>query len=166
MKSILVARLFLLAAVSLGIGSLRAEKPFESDSLGNLRLGQPATTITKSLGKPARKGQDVEWEAIGAWGQEWQFPKQGLTLAMSSEKKGGAKTVLSITAEAPCKLATSRGIRIGSTEADVAKAYRDVQDKEDSEPGKLFVAGSLYGGVMFHLAEGKVVKIFIGASAE
>jgi hypothetical protein len=166
MKSISCAHLLLLAALCLGIGPLRAEKMFEGDSLGSLKLGQKAAAVIETLGKPASKGKDVEWEAIGEWVQEWHFPKQGLTLAMSSEKKGGAKTILSITAEAPCELATSRGIKIGSTEAALAKAYRDVQDKEAGEPGKLFVAGSVYGGVMFHLEDGKVAQIFIGAAAE
>jgi hypothetical protein len=160
------ALLFLLVTFCMAVGSLRAEKPFEGDTLGNLRLGQSAEAVIKALGKPASKGKDVEWEAIGEWVQEWHFPKQGLTLAMSSEKKGGAKTILSITAESPCQLATSRGIQIGSTEAKVEKAYRDVQNKEDGEPGKLFVAGSIYGGAMFHLKEGKVAQIFIGAAAE
>ncbi|HEY8900285.1 MAG TPA: hypothetical protein VIM61_07725 [Chthoniobacterales bacterium] len=156
----------LLATFCMAVGSLRAEKPFEGDSLGNLKLGQSAADVAKALGKPASKGKDVEWEAIGEWVQEWHFPKQGLTLAMNSEKKGGAKTILSITAGSPCQLATSRGIQIGSPEAKVAKAYHDVQNKEEGEPGKLFVAGSVYGGVMFHLAAGKVVQIFIGAAAE
>jgi hypothetical protein len=164
MKSIL--HCLLLATFCLGIGSLRAQKVLENESLGTLKLGQGTDAIVKALGKPASKGKDVEWEAIGEWVQEWHFPKQGLTLAMTSEKKGGAKTILSITAESPCQLATSRGIQIGSTEAKVAKAYRDVQNKEEGEPGKLFVAGSVYGGVMFHLAGGKVIQIFIGAAAE
>ncbi len=97
MKSVL---LLLLATFCMAVGSLRAEKPFEGDSLGSLELGQSAEAVTKALGKPASKGKDVEWEAIGEWVQEWHFPKQGLTLAMNSEKKGGAKTILSITAEA------------------------------------------------------------------
>jgi hypothetical protein len=163
MKSILS---LLLVTFCMAVGSLRAEKMFEDDSLGSLKLDQGADAVIEALGKPASKGKDVEWEAIGEWVQEWRYPKQGLTLAMTSEKKGGAKTILSITAESPCQLATSRGIQIGSTEAKVAKAYRDVQNKEEGEPGKLFVAGSVYGGAMFHLEGGKVTKIFIGAAAE
>lgn len=166
MKMILRLHLLVLATLSLGAGSLRAEKMFEGDSLGSLKLGQSAEAVTKVLGKPASKGKEVHWEAIGEWVQEWHFPKQGLTLAMNSEKKGGPKTILNVTAEAPCKLATARGIQIGSTEAEVAKAYRAVQNKEESEPGKLFVAGSVYGGVLFHLEAGKVIQIFIGAAAE
>jgi hypothetical protein len=156
----------LLVTFCMAVGSLRAEKMFEGDSLGTLKLRQGEGAVIKALGKPQSKGKDVEWEAIGEWVQEWHFPKQGLTLAMTSEKKGGAKTILNITAESPCQLATSRGIQIGSPEAKVAKAYRDVQNKEEGESGKLFVAGSIYGGVMFHLKEGKVVQIFIGAAAE
>jgi len=156
----------LLATFCIAAGSLRAENMFEGDSLGTLKLRQGEETVIKALGKPAAKGKDVEWEAIGEWVQEWRYPKQGLTLAMTSEKKGGAKTLLSITAESPCQLLTSRGIQIGNTEAKVAKAYRDVQNKEEGEPGKLFVAGSVYGGAMFHLKDGKVVQIFIGAAAE
>ncbi len=94
------------------------------------------------------------------------FPGTGAHASDELGEKGGAKTILNITAEAPCKLATSRGIQIGSTEEALAKSYRDVQNKEASEPGKFFVAGSLYGGVMFHLEDGKVAQIFIGAAAE
>lgn len=166
MTPVLRASLGLLVILGLGVTSLHAETMFENETLGSLKIGQSAEAVTKVLGKPRSKGKDVEWEAIGEWVQEWHFPKQGLTLAMNSAKKGGAKTILNITAEAPCELATSRGIKIGSPEAAVAKAYRDVQNKEEGEAGKLFVAGSVYGGVMFHLEAGKVVQIFIGAAAE
>ena len=71
-----------------------------------------------------------------------------------------------ITAVAPSKLATARGITIGSTEDAVKKAYGSVRDKENSEAGKTFVAGSIYGGVIFRFEGGKVSEIFIGASAE
>jgi len=164
MKKILPLLLF--ATLGLGIGPLRAEKMFEGESLGKLKLGQGADAVSKFLCKPDSRGKEVFWEAIGVWVQDWRFPKQGLTLAMSSQKKGGSKTIFSITAEAPCKLATSRGIMIGSTEADLAKAYRDVRNKEASTPGKIFVAGSVYGGAIFNLKDGKVVQIFIGAAAE
>ncbi len=162
MKSILPLFAFIFC---LGAGPLCAEKLFENDSLGRIQLGQGADVVDRLLGKPKSKGKEVYWEAIGEWVQEWNFPKLGLTLAMSSEKKDGAKAVFSITAEAPCKLATSRGIKIGSAEADL-KAYRDVRNKEESTPGKTFVAGSVYGGTIFALKDGKVAQIFIGAAAE
>ena len=156
-----------ILGAAFGCSALGAEEtPLENESLGKLKLGQKAAEVTTLIGKPESKGKDTEWGATGEWVQEWTFKKQGLTLNLASEKKGGAKTVLMITAEAPCSLATKRGIRIGSTSAEVTKAYGDVQDKEQSEAGKTFVAGSVYGGVIFSFTGGKVSQIFIGAAAE
>lgn len=138
----------------------------ENEALGKIKLGRKAGELVALIGKPDSKGKETEWDAIGEWVQEWRFKAQGLTLHMGSEAKGGAKSVLTITAEAPSKLATARGIRIGSTIAEVTKAYGKVQDKEGSEPGKTFVAGSVYGGVIFTFTGGKVSRIFIGAAAE
>ncbi len=156
-----------LLIVGVLAGPLRAEEDISAkESLGGLALGKKQDEVIKLLGKPASKGKDVEWEAIGEWVQEWEFPDQGISLNMASEKKGGAKTVLTITAGPKWALATKRGIRIGSTEAAVRKAYGSVEDKEASEAGKSFVAGSVYGGVIFSFEKGKVTGIFIGAAAE
>ncbi len=138
----------------------------DKEALGKIKLGQKAAEVTALIGKPDSKGKDVEWDAIGEWVQEWSFKAQGLTLNMASKSKAGAKTVLTITAAAPSKLATARGVHIGSTIAEVTKAYGKVQDKEQSVPGKTFVAGSVYGGVIFTFTGGKVSHIFIGAAAE
>lgn len=138
----------------------------ENEALGKIKLGRKAADLAGLLSKPDSTGKDSKWEATGEWVQEWRFKSQGLILNMASESKGGAKTVLTITAEAPSKLATARGIHIGSTIAEVTKAYGKVQDKEGSEPGKTFVAGSVYGGVIFTFTGGKVSRIFIGAAAE
>lgn len=136
------------------------------ESLGTLRLGLTGAEVIKVLGKPSGKNKDVMWEAIGEWVQEWNYPAKGLVLNMASGKKGGAKSTLSISAAAGCSLATARGIRIGSTEAEVRKAYGAVEDRESSVRGESFVAGSLYGGVVFRFEKGRVSEIFIGAAAE
>ena len=39
---------------------------------------------------------------------------KGITMKMSAEKKGGPRTIADITVEAPCRLASARGIRVGS----------------------------------------------------
>jgi hypothetical protein len=135
-------------------------------SLGKLRLGLSGAEVVKLLGKPSSTGKDVMWEAIGEWVQEWNYPAHGLSLNMASGKKGGAKSVFSISAFAGCTLATARGIRIGSNEGEVRKAYGAVEDKESSVRGASFVAGSLYGGVIFRFEKGRVSDIFIGAAAE
>lgn len=157
----------LLLLPLLAFGMLRADDKFlEGEALGKLALGLKVDKVAELIGKPDSKGKDVLWEATGEWVQEWRFDSHGLKLNMASENKGGAKSVISITATRPCKLATARGIQIGSTEAEVLKIYQNVQDKEQSEAGKTFVAGSIYGGVIFTFREGKVTQIFIGAAAE
>lgn len=163
MKSLLL----LLAAVLICTNGLLAEdRLLEGEFLGKITLGQKADQLIALLGKPEGKGKDTLWEATGEWVQEWRFDAQGLKLNMASEAKGGAKQVSSITATSPSKLATARGIQIGSSEAEVRKAYQNVEDKEQSIVGETFVAGSIYGGVIFTFKEGKVVRIFIGAAAE
>ena len=84
---------------------------------------------------------------------------------MVSEKKGGPKTIDSITIASPSKLQTQRGIGIASTEAEVAKAYGQFRNAESSTPER-FVAGSDFGGVIFSFEQGKVSGIFIGAASE
>lgn len=137
-----------------------------SEGLGKLALDQKAGVVLEILGEPKSKGADVLMEATGEWVQEWAFPEQGLMLMMGSTDKGGAKTVWSITADGKCELATERGVRIGSSEAEVKKAYGKVYNAEESRAGETFVAGSVYGGVIFELEKGKVAGIFIGAAAE
>jgi hypothetical protein len=167
MKSItrnLIVAIFALTAFCNASGA--DDKWLENEALGKISLGRKAADLTPLIGTPESKGKESEWDAIGEWVQEWRFKSHGLVLNMSSKSKGGAKSVLTITATAPCKLATARGIHIGSTIADVTKAYGNIQAKEESVPGKTFVAGSVYGGVIFTFTDGKVSKMFIGAAAE
>ena len=111
-------------------------------------------------------GKDTLWEATGDWVQEWRYLSIGLELAMASDKKSGPKRLLSITATQGCTFATKRGISIGSKEAAVNQAYAKDRDKEQSVPGESFIAGSVYGGVIFTFKAGIVTDIFIGAAAE
>ena len=136
------------------------------ESLGSLKLEMSAKDITSLLGKPEKTGKDIEWEALGEFVQQWSWPESGIVAEMVSGKKGGNKKVLMFTAKAPWDKATSKGIRIGSTEAEVRAAYGAYEDKEMSKPGSSFIAGSVYGGLQFTFTKGKVTAVFFGASAE
>lgn len=140
--------------------------PLAGDGLGKLKEGTKAEEVVKLLGKPEKKGEDLMMDATGLWEQEWKYPTQGLRLSMSSTKKGGAKTISTINAIDPCKLATARGIKIGSTAAEVRKAYQGLEDKDGPKSKETIVIGSVYGGIIFSMKAGKVDSIFIGAAAE
>lgn len=168
-RTFLVSLLLTLASVIPAAAEDSAERGFKlmsAESLGGLKLEMTAAEITAALGAPEKKGKDIEWEALGEFVQEWSWPKHGIVAEMVSEKKGGKKKVLMITATAPSDRATAKGIRIGSTESEVEAAYKAHEDRESREHGILFVAGTVYGGLQFHFTKGKVFKIFIGASAE
>lgn len=146
---------------------LRAgEKPIDLEAFGQLVLGQRGEDVLRILGKPGSKGKEENWEAIGQWVQEWKYPAQGLRLNLATAKRGGTQTLLTISASARCGLTTARGIGIGSSESAVRKAYGPLEDKSESKRGETFVAGSIYGGVIFQFKGGKVTEIFIGAAAE
>lgn len=137
-----------------------------SEHFGPLRLGLSQAAVVAQFGKPASKSKEVFEAATGDYVENWSYPSRGLSLHMAGAKKGGAKTVSGITLKAPCKLASARGIRIGSTDNDVRKAYAKKElDKDFTRPG-FIVAGSIYGGIMFTITGGRVTSIFLGAGAE
>lgn len=150
----------------IGSAALAAnEFPYDKEQVGKLHLGLSAKEVKQIVpDQPARGPEDL-WGADGEYHQEWKYPAAGITLGMVSKKKGGPKSIERITLNSPSKLQTQRGIGIGSTEAEVAKAYGPFRNAEDSTPER-FVAGSNFGGVIFDFQQGKVSSIFIGAAAE
>ena len=136
------------------------------ERIGTLRIDLPEREVKKIIHCPLRRGPEQLWGADGAYHQKWEYAGCGITLGMVSEKKGASKSVNSITLVNPGNLSTKRGIRIGSTEQEVMEAYRPYWNKEDSKSFNIFVAGSIYGGLMFDFKNGKVSRIFLGAAAE
>jgi hypothetical protein len=138
----------------------------KGESLGGLRLGLGEKDVLKLLGKPEKQGKLILQAADGAYVQEWEYPSKGIEITMSAgEKKSGAKAVAAFSASPGSSLATKRGIKVGSPASEVRKAYASFENKEDGD-AKCFVAGSIYGGILFHLERGKVSRIFFGAAAE
>jgi hypothetical protein len=137
------------------------------ERIGGLRLGLGEKDVPANIPCKPEKGKEVFQAATGEYVQTWKYSGCGMVLEMSAERKGGAKVVLSITLTSPGKLATGRGVHIGSTEAEVIKVYGRYRDPEGSgEKGIQFVAGSIYDGMIFDFQNGRVVRIFLGAAAE
>lgn len=137
----------------------------KTELLGKLRFEMKASEVVKAYGKATTRGKMENWEGVGLYVQQWDYPELGVELQMAAEKKDGVQTVYMIKATKRCKLSTTHGIHIGSTEKEVVEAYGKLRG-EESEAGKTFIAGSTVGGVIFGIKEGKVVDIFIGAASE
>ena len=136
------------------------------ERIGNLHIDLSEGEVKKTIHCTLKRGPEELWGADGAYHQEWEYVGCGITLGMVSEKKGAPKSIDSITLVSPSILSTKRGILIGSTEQEVMKAYKPYWNREDSEYLKIFVAGSIYGGLMFDFENGKVSRIFLGTAAE
>ena len=138
----------------------------KEERIGDLRIGWSGKDVGKAITCKVKRGPDELWGADGAYHQEWKYAACGITLDMVSEKKGGAKSIGSIAVIKPSRLSTKQGIRIGSSEQEVMKAYKLYWNREDSKAFGQFVAGSIYGGLMFNIKNGRVNSIFLGAAAE
>lgn len=138
----------------------------KSEQIGSLRIELPETEVLKVIPCSLKRGPDTVWGADGLYHQKWDYAACGISLDMVSEKKGGRKTIASIKAVGPSTLRTGKGIGIGSAEQEVMKAYQNDISKDDGVPGKTVVAGSIYGGLIFSLRNGRVISMFLGAAAE
>jgi hypothetical protein len=165
----MIRRLLLAAILAVAPGQASADqhhfKFMQAERIGGLAIGTKAAEIGKHLSGQPVKSAEKNQAADGMWVQRWVFKDRGVTLGMESERRGGAKRIASITCEARCTLKTARGIGVGSPAADAIRAYAAEHNKEDSKPST-FVAGSIYGGLILELKDGKVTRLFLGAAAE
>jgi hypothetical protein len=159
---LLVASLFTLVSPAIASDDFAAMK---KERIGGLGIGTPAAAAIKALGAPSSKGKILRQEADGNYVQLWTYADKGVELGLSSAKRGGPQTIDSITIKGSSALKTARGIGLGSTAAEVARAYGAEKNVEESTADS-FVVGSIYGGVIFRLAKDKVTEIFLGAAAE
>ena len=68
---------------------------------------------------------------------------------MSAAEPDGPQTVRAITLTAPSAWTTARGTGIGRTVEEVMTAYRRDRNAEENQTSQLFVAGSVYSGLLF-----------------
>jgi len=143
-----------------------------SESLGGIPLGLSEADLTRQLGLPEKRGDAIANEVAGGFLVELSWPSKGLVVMMASEEKGTPGIVDSVRIEGSSDLVTAAGIGIGASLAEVRKAYGKHEDKVDSpvpDPAKgdfVFVAGSIYGGVILGFENSKVASILLGAGAE
>jgi hypothetical protein len=167
-----IALLVALAFIVWGTPMSRANEKqtaadLRAEGLGALRLGMREKEVRAFLGAPAKQTALTLQGADGLCVQEWNYPAKGISLTMSTgETKKGPKTVVRFEAAAPCQLATRRGIKIGSAESAVRKAYAAMADRETPAAPGSFIAGSIFGGIIFNFSGGKVSHILFGAGAE
>lgn len=141
-------------------------KVMADERIGELGINMSAAAVIAKLGEPAKKGRFEVSEVNGGFFQDWSYPALGLRLGMASEYRETPQSIGEIFLEAPGTYKTRLGIGIGSTRAELLAAYGKLRDPEFPSGKEEFVAGSVYGGVIFTLKKDKVSQIFVGADAE
>jgi hypothetical protein len=136
----------------------------DSVNIAGLPLDSAETVIVQMLGAPDAKSPTVEEGATGEFVSNWTWPSAGVTAKMAAASPTGPTVVRTLTVAAPSTLRTVAGIGIGSTDAEVRSAYGDSVSKESTP--ELLIVGSVYGGLLVSVADGKVTELFVGAAAE
>jgi hypothetical protein len=133
------------------------------ESLAWLSIGTDSEVVREYLPEPYID-EPMFWAATAELHQSWKYPDEGLLLDMVISTDCSDTLVSALFAFSPCTLETLRGIRIGSRIEDVEDAYGEHRDPVSN--GEAFIAGTIYGGVIFSMEKGLVASIFIGAAAE
>jgi hypothetical protein len=135
-----------------------------SEAIGPIRHGMTDKKVATAAGAPKKRGiAKYAGEATADWEKDWSYA--GATITFHAAGKAGPLwLVRRIEVAKGSKWKTKRGIGIGSTRAQVEKAYANVKDTEHTK-GDRFVAGSIYGGVIFSFVDDKVATIFVGAES-
>lgn len=137
-----------------------------NESIGDIKVDMAIPEFISLVPCTVEKGEPVLWEGIGEIIQDWTYDECGVKIQLSTIDANVPQVVSSITVTAPSEFKTAKNIGIGSTEEAVFEAYEDQGDPTISELGESFVAGSIYGGLVFTFNEGKVTKMFLGGGAE
>lgn len=135
-----------------------------SENVGGIALGIDGKKLISLIGQPDTKTTAELWGADNAYHQDWNYPKQGITINMMGPADS-VQQVNIITIIAPCSLKTKRNIGIGSSMQDVLSAYKAFIDTTAIHEESI-IAGTEYGGVVFDLKDKKVQSIYIGSIAD
>jgi hypothetical protein len=139
---------------------------FATEQIGPLRIGLKGDRVIELLGSPKSKGAPVRSEVDGLDHQTWRYPARGVTLDMVFAADEESPAIAGLRIGPASALRTQRDIGIGSSYADVERAYAKEKDDATSQPPFTLVAGSPYEGIVFSFENGRVTQVFLGASAE
>lgn len=142
------------------------------ETIGELRLGMTAQEVRAALGEPETRSAPEMSHATGEYEASWEYPREGVFLVLTHETRSArsAAKVSILRVVAPSTRKTSRGIGVGTPFDAALAAYQHVNDP-DQEEGLVtedgdVVVGSVYGGLILQIEDGRVQQIFIGAAGE
>ncbi len=157
------------AAKAAGPAPIDADKLLDVEKIGPLRWDLPEADVIKALGTPQRKKAPEQEGATGMFVSTWTWPDIDIEMAADQAKAPWKVRLVTLKAptgpqaRGPSTYATARGIKLGSSRADVAAAYPK-SDEGGDDPNELLV-GSPYGGLLFVFKDNVVAEMVLGPMA-
>jgi hypothetical protein len=133
----------------------------DTEAIGGLKMGADEKAIIAVLGAPKHKDKAEQEGATMDYVSEWSWPTASINMVSDTGKPPWTARLISISKTST--LETTQHIHLGSTRADVEKAYKR-SDEDDGKPDQ-FLVGSVYGGLLFELKKDRVVTISMGPFA-
>ncbi|HEX7701783.1 MAG TPA: hypothetical protein VF403_13690 [Kofleriaceae bacterium] len=133
----------------------------DTEAIGGLKMGADEKAIIAVLGAPKHKDKAEQEGATLDYVSEWSWPTASINMVSDTGKPPWTARLISISKTST--LETTQHIHLGSTRADVEKAYKR-SDEDDAKPDQ-FLVGSVYGGLLFELKKDRVVTISMGPFA-
>jgi hypothetical protein len=133
----------------------------DTETIGGLKMGADEKAILAALGAPKHKDKSVQEGATMEFVSDWTWPTASINMVSDTGKPPWKARLISISKTST--LETSQHIHLGSTRADVEKAYKR-SDEDDGKPDQ-FLVGSIYGGLLFEFKKDRVVTISMGPFA-
>ena len=141
-----------------------ARAMLEQEELGGLKPGMTGKAVIAVLGKPSSKSKPEVEGATGDVIATWEWKKAAVRAVVADAKK--KPIVRNLQLGSGARLKTKKGVGIGSTLAELDAAYAAVRRPSDDGENRSYLVGTLYDGMVFELADGKVTSVYWGVLAE
>jgi hypothetical protein len=133
----------------------------DTETIGGLKIGADEKAILAALGAPKHKDKAVQEGATMEYASDWTWPTASINMVSDTGKPPWKARLISVSKTST--LETTQHIHLGSTRADVEKAYKR-SEEDDGKPDQ-FLVGSVYGGLLFEFKKDRVVTISMGPFA-
>jgi hypothetical protein len=143
------------------------DKGFElmvKESIGEIKCGLSREKIESIFGKPYITSVPVISELDGQLYENVEYTQKGISITYLV-KQDSSRVVATYELWDFCNLQTSRNIGFDNSYEEVIKAYKGLINPIGSD-SETVVVGSIYGGIVFSFERGKMIRIFVGESAD
>jgi Caspase domain len=145
----------------------------KTESLNGVKINMAESEVVRLIGQPESMTPETLNEAFGLYFTDYTYQGGRLVVTLSTETQGGPKTVVMARAEAGANVSTFGGIMMGDGLNELRTVYAEYEDRQESpvpnpptNESYNYVVGSIYGGVIFQVTNGKVDHMILGAGAE